>query len=554
MHNGILTLLSAAQIRGFYAGGLWRDDTIYGCVSRQAAANPERPAVRDRLRRITYGALVATADRLAADLDAHGVQPGDRVAVWLPSRAETAVVLLACSRNGYLCCPSLHRDHTSGDIEALLRRMRAAALIAENGYGADAHRRSIFDLTGTIPSLRAVYRFEPVSEAGGGDLFAGTGTPPRTSSPARTDANTIVYLAFTSGTTGIPKGVMHSDNTLLANARVMSDDWRLKDDTVLYSLSPPSHNLGFGGLVLTLCHGGEFVCHDLPRGTSLVDRLLQVDATFIIGVPTHAIDLLAELRARGIRRLGRVKGFRISGAAVAPVVAAGLLDHGVVPQSGYGMTEAGSHHYTRPDDAPARMTETSGRACDGYEVRVFASDDPNTEVGVGEIGEIGGRGASLMLGYFDDQEATEQAFNRRGWFMTGDLGRLDAEGYLQVTGRKKDVIIRGGHNIYPARIEALVMRHPGIAGTAVVPIADDRLGEKACLAVVPRPGHEVSADEMLRHLDEAGLSRFDMPEFYVRLDALPVTPNGKVLKREIVETIRRGEVRPEAVRFLASTS
>ena len=553
MFNGILTLLSAGQIRDFYAGGFWRDDTIYGCVSRHASATPERPAIRDRVRRIRYGALVEAADRLAADLEARGVKPGDRVAVWLPSRIETAVVLLACSRNGYLCCPSLHRDHTGGDIENLLRRMRATALIAESGYGADAHRHSIFERTGTIPSLRAVYRLEAVSEANASaGLFPGAGATAGSASPPRTDPDTIVYLAFTSGTTGVPKGVMHSDNTLLANARVMSDDWQLKDNTVLYSLSPLSHNLGFGALVLTLAHGGEFVVHDLSRGASLVDRLTEVDATFLIGVPTHAIDLLNELRARNLDWLGRVKGFRISGAAVPPVVAASLLDHGVVPQSGYGMTEAGSHHYTRADDTPARMTESSGRACAGYEIRVWSRDDRNAEVPAGEIGEIGGRGASLMLGYFDDQEATESAFNRHGWFMTGDLGRLDADGYLQVTGRRKDVIIRGGHNIYPARIEALVMRHPGVAGTAVVPVDDDRLGEKACLAVVPRSGHAVTAEEMLRHLDDAGLSRFDMPEYFVCVERLPVTPNGKVLKRELVEAIRRGAITPSPVRFVAS--
>lgn len=549
MFNGILTLLSAGQIRAFYAAGFWRDDTIYRCVSGHASADPDRPAIRDRGRRISRGELVATADRLAADLEARGVRPGDRVAVWLPSRIETAAVLLACSRNGYLCCPSLHRDHTTADIEDLLRRMRAAALIAQSGYGADAHRHAIFERTTAIPSLRAVYRLDAVGAAApAAVLLPDAGLPP-SATPPRNDPDTIVYLPFTSGTTGVPKGVMHSDNTLLANARVLAADWHIKDDAVVYSLSPLSHNLGFGALVLALAHGGEFVCHDLPRGASLVDRVLDVDATFMIGVPTHAVDLLDELRARNLERLGRVKGFRISGAAVAPVVASGLLDHGVVPQSGYGMTEAGSHHYTRPDDTPARMTGTSGRAAAGYEIKVFSQQDRDVEVPPGEIGEIGGRGASLMLGYFGDQQATESAFNCHGWFMTGDLGRVDADGYLHVTGRKKDVIIRGGHNIHPARIEALAMRHAGVAATAVVPVDDDRLGEKACLAVVPRQGHEVKAIEMLRHLDDAGLSRFDMPEYFVCLEKLPLTANGKVLKRELAETIRRGGITPEPVRF-----
>jgi acyl-CoA synthetase (AMP-forming)/AMP-acid ligase II len=551
MSNSILTSLSVSEARAFYASGFWRDRTIYNEVKNHAQGAPKKPAMRDRFRRVSYGDLVSAADRLAADLDTKGLKPGDRVAVWLPSRIETAVVLLACSRNGYICCPSLHRDHTAGEIEHLLGRMRATALIAESGYGADAHRHSLFDRTHQIKSLRHVYRVEPLSQQNYNDqLFAEVHAPPGSSAtPPRSAPDTVVYLAFTSGTTGVPKGVMHSDNTLLAGTRAMSDDWALKEDAVLYSLSPLSHNLGLGALVMTLTSGGEFVVHDISRSIGLVDRIVGVGATFMIGVPTHAIDLLSELRARKLKRVGAVKGFRISGAAVPPVVAAQLLEHGVVPQSGYGMTEAGSHHYTRPDDDPSRIIETSGRPCAGYEIKVWSREDPNIELPVGEIGEIGGRGANLMLGYFDDQEATETSFNKAGWFMTGDIGHVDADGYLRITGRKKDVIIRGGHNIYPARIEAFAMRHDAVAAAAILPVADERLGEKACLAVVLNEGCELTPDNLLLHLDEQGLSRFDMPEYYLRLDKIPLTANGKVLKRELIDAIHRGDIKPVPIRF-----
>ena len=550
MFNSVLTSLSAGQIREFYSAGYWRDETIYSAVSLQERRAPQKIAMRDRFRAVSYRALLDAADRLAANLHSKGVKSGERVAVWLPSRIETAIALLACSRNGYICCPSLHRDHTSGEIEDLLRRMRAVALIGEGGYGADAHCRSIFDHTDAIGSLRHVYRLSPLSANSASDeLIAEAGISVSEAPEQRVDPNTIVYLAFTSGTTGDPKGVMHSDNTLLANARAMSEDWDLKEDTVLYSLSPLSHNLGLGALVMTLIRGGEFVIHDLPRGASLVDRILDLGVTFMIGVPTHAIDLLSELRAREVKRLGSVKGFRVSGAAVPAAVAAALIEHGVVPQSGYGMTEAGSHHYTRPDDSQSRMIETSGRVCAGYEVKIWSRDNRNVEVPIGEVGEIGGRGASLMLGYFDDQVATEQSFNQSGWFMTGDLGRLDTDGYLQITGRKKDVIIRGGHNIYPARIEAPAMRHSAVESVAVIPVSDERLGEKACLAVVLRNGHQLSADDMLIHLDKMGLSRFDMPEYFLCLDKLPLTPNGKVLKRELIEAVRNGDITPTPIRF-----
>ena len=471
-----------------------------------------------------------------------GVRAGERVAIWLPSRVEIAAIILACSRNGYVCCPSLHRDHTVGDVAALLTRMRASVLFAQGGYGADAKRNNIFDACKAITSLRAVYDLE------GDALPLDAGSCSRADDP-----DTIVYLAFTSGTTGEPKGVMHSDNTLLANALAMSKDWSLGADGVTYSMSPLSHNLGFGALVMTLARGGEFVVHDLGRGASLVDRIVETNASFVIGVPTHAIDMLAELRRRSMSSLGRVKGFRISGASVPPSIAAGLLEHGVKPQSGFGMTEAGSHHYTLPEDDAATICETSGRVCASYEIKIFQTENPDQAAVPGEAGQICGRGASLMLGYFDDQGSTESSFNASGWFITGDLGLIDDDNCLRVTGRKKDIIIRGGHNIFPAKIEGLTLRHASIMRAAAVPVPDERLGEKVCLAVAFRPGQALEADAVLAHLDASGLSKFDMPEYYLAMEDLPLTASGKILKRELVRAIADGEVTPQPVRFKEGT-
>ena len=542
MTNTILTLLSAEQVKQYYAAGHWRDDTIYSLVRAQAERAPDKPALRDRFRRVGYGALATAADALAADLAARGVKPGERVAVWLPSRVEGVVALLACSRNGYVCCPSLHRDHTAGEVVELLRRMRAAAFIGQAGYGADAAKRDIFAELGAIETLRHVYRLEAPADA---PLPSGG---PSSAAAMKTDPNQIVYLAFTSGTTGQPKGVMHSDNTLLANARAIAADWSIDADAVVYSLSPLSHNLGFGAMVMALAAGGELVIHDLPRGASLIDRVVETGASFLVGVPTHAIDLLRELRERKLKGIGRLKGFRISGAAAPREVVAQLIDNGVVPQSGYGMTETCSHQYTLPTDDPNLIIETSGKACPGYELKIWRSDNPDVEAPVGEVGQIGGRGASLMLGYFGDQAATEASFNAHGWFMTGDLGWMDQNGYLRITGRKKDVIIRGGHNIYPARIEDLAMRHPAVERVAAVPVTDARLGEKVCLAVMWRDGKRIEPAEMLAHLDTVGLSKYDMPEYFLDVDHIPLTPSGKIRKRDIVDWIAQGRAAPVPVR------
>lgn len=549
MSNTLLTLFNTDRYQDYYRTGFWRDDTVYSLVRAQAERAPDRIAVRSAQGDLTYGELLTQADAFASDLARSGVTAGQRVAVWLPSRPETVIALLACSRNGYVCCPSLHRDHTVGDIVGLLKRMRAAAVVAEAGYGADADKNDLFAHVSDIQTIRSVYRLE---KSAAGRPPAIVSASPDTTTPAATpNANRILYLAFTSGTTGVPKGVMHSDNTLLANARALSSDWNIDDQSVVYSLSPLSHNLGFGAMIMALGVGGQLVIHDLPRGASLVDRLIDTGATFLVGVPTHAIDLLAEVKARNLSGIGKLQGFRISGASAPQEMVADLLRYGIVPQSGYGMTETCSHQYTLPDDDPKLIVESCGKSCPGYEIRIFDREDQNREVAAREIGQIGGRGASLMLGYFDDQMATEDSFNRDGWFMTGDLGWVDENGYLRITGRKKDVIIRGGHNIYPAKIEALASTHDAIKRVAAVPVLDQRLGERVCLAVMFQPGKAARVEDILQHLDDAGLSKYDMPEYFLQLDEIPLTASGKMRKRDLVDWIAEGRAKPTPVRWQA---
>jgi acyl-CoA synthetase len=213
------------------------------------------------------------------------------------------------------------------------------------------------------------------------------------------------------------------------------------------------------------------------------------------------------------------------------------------------MSENSSHQYTLPRDDPETIVATCGRACRAYEIRLFDQENPDLEVAARKIGEIGGRGACLMLGYFDNQQATEESFNRGGWFMSGDLGRFDANGNLEIVGRKKDLIIRGGRNIHPAKIEDLTMRHKAVARCAAFAVADYRLGEKVCLSVIFHEGASAQPDELLAQLNEAGLSRYDMPEYFIAMTAYPLTASGKILKRELVEWARTGRIKPLPVRW-----
>lgn len=549
MTSTILSLISADDIRSFHEQGFWRNQTIYAVARSHADHTPDKPAIRDRFRRLSYGALVAAADAFAAELDGRGIRAGQRVVFWMPDRIEAVVALLACSRNGYVCCPSPHRNNTVAEVVALLERMRATILIRQTGFGADADTEDLEEALGGLDSLRHIYQLAP-AHTDPGSPFADALTDPAANPPQPVnDPDRVSYLAFTSGSTGRPKGVMHSDNTQLVTARAISDDWQVNGESVVYSLSPFSHNLGMGSLLTSLVGGAEFIIHDLNRRKeSLVDRLIETGTTYLIGVPTHAADLLAEIRERKLDALGRVRGFRISGAATPKNVFVELIDKGVVPQSGYGMTETNAHQYTRPEDDLNLIMDSCGRVCPGYQIQIFDPEDPDREMPVGETGLVAGRGACLMLGYFDDQISTETSFNGLGWFMTGDLGWMDADGYLRLTGRTKDVIIRGGHNINPERIEELAMRHESVERAAVVPVADDRLGEKACLALMFRSGTQIPFETMLDYLADQGLSRYDMPEYGLKLENIPLLSNGKIQKRDILAWIGEGRVMPLPVR------
>jgi acyl-CoA synthetase len=261
------------------------------------------------------------------------------------------------------------------------------------------------------------------------------------------------------------------------------------------------------------------------------------------------MDILDEFRKRGLSALGRVKSFYMAGSPIPREVAEQFLRIGITPQNVYGMTENGSHQYTLPTDPTNTIVATCGRSGLGYEIRIFDAENPDNELPIGQVGEIGGRGGVLTLGYFDDQTATERSFNGSGWFMSGDLGVIDNQGCLQIVGRKKDLIIRGGHNIHPARIEDLAHRHANIAKAAAFPIADDRLGERVCLAVLTRTAGDLDPNEVLQHLHAVGLSKYDMPEFFIVMPAFPLTASGKILKRELIEMTKRGELQPTPVRW-----
>ena len=535
-----------AMRQSFYDSGAWGSRTFYEMASLHSTEQPNAPALTTRFRTFSWSDLVDAVDAFAADLAGRGLQVGDTIFVGAPNRVETVVALLAASRDSFICCPSPHRNHTVAEIAEMCERGACAAYIHSPGHGSDAEGDEILELIRVLPSLRHIYELLP-----GGTPTPFDGSLNSVSADARCptgDPDLVTYLAFTSGSTGSPKGVMHSDNSQLVAARGIVGAWGFDTDTVTLSLSPFSHNLGCGTFWTSLVAGGEFVLHDWPRGESLYDHISRANVNYLVGVPTQAMDLISELKARGVQNYDRLKSFRVSAAACPEHVAAELYDVGIPVQKGYGMTETNGHQYGRPGDSRDQVIATSGVCCPGYAVRIFDANNPDVEASPGTPGLVGGKGASLMLGYFNDRKAGEDCINATGWFLTGDLGSIDENGYLTLTGRAKELIVRGGHNINPNLVEDLALRHPAIALAAAIPLVDDRLGERVCLAVMFETGQSVSAAEILEHLADKGLSRYDMPEFWLPVADIPLMPNGKMEKRQIMRLIGAGELSPQLVK------
>ena len=546
MTNTLLTRHDPEEARQFHAEGTWGEDTHYRLLKRNTEANPNAFALRDGGRRLTWKQLSNWVEAIASDLATQGLRSNDRVSLWASNRVESIATYLACSRNGYACNPSLHRTYTVDEISGLLERLSTKAILVEEGWGADTSHKDPLEILAKLPAMRKVYRLP--KERVCGTNFPALNGPHYDAPESNENPDKVCYLAFTSGTTGTPKCVMHSDNTLLANARDMVRDWHHNKNSRLLSLSPLSHHIAWVGIAQWLLFGGEFVTDDPPAGITKLDWILETEPTYIMGVPTHAIDTLAEMKKRGLDKMGTVEVFYMAGAPIPPATAQAFVDMGITPQNVYGMTENSSHHYTWPDDPQRTICETCGRGGKAYHLKIFDSENPDIEVPQGEVGHIAGKGACLMLGYFDDQRATEESFNKDGWFLSGDLGLIDENDCLRFVGRLKDIIIRGGKNIHPKKIEDLSIKHPNVEKAAAFPVPDERLGECVCLAIIST-GDEPKGQDVLQHLFNEGLSIYDMPEYYMVMNEFPLTASGKTLKRELAEWARNGRLKPDPIRF-----
>ena len=525
--------------RRYVEQGWWTDETLGAMVARQLASHPAATVAtwsRSHAWRGSYADVEREARRVVALLRDRGIAPGEAVAFQLPNWREAVVSFAALALGGYVLVPIVH-IYGRREVCFILEESGAAAYVSPLSYGHVDHGE-IVD-TAAPGSLRL-----HVCVGEGGDRPGREGTPrvpwdacedltPATDLPA-VSPDAVVMLAYTSGTTADPKGVIHDHRTLLGELRHMAA-YMMPGRAKLMG-SPVTHATGMLGAVLGPLVTGEAI--------HLIDRwdpghALEVMREAGIGGGTGAAVFLASLldhpdftaeHAALVDRVG------LGGAPVPVALGERAAALGIRIIRSYGSTEHPSTTGCQFDDPAERRHRTDGRALEGVELRLV--DEEGADVPPGTPGEILSRGPDLCLGY-TDPALTKDAFDADGWYRTGDVGVLDADGYLTITDRVKDVIIRGGENVSAAEVEAALQTLPGVAEVAVVAAPDARLGEHACAIVRLRPGADpVTLEDVTRHLEEAGLARQKWPEELRTVDDFPRTASGKVRKVDLRARLR----------------
>ncbi|PYN26416.1 MAG: cyclohexanecarboxylate-CoA ligase [Candidatus Rokuibacteriota bacterium] len=545
---GFETRLTDELIARYQQAGHWGSETFYAILARRAKTYPDRVAIVDRGRRVTYGELKTRIDRVAAGLDALGIEAGDVVTIQLPNWAEFAYVFFALERLGAVA-NQIGPDFRSREVDYILRFSESRAFVCPASFKGFDYVKMIGELRPGLPDLRAVCALgaAPDLATRGGLTTRGLvsldalledadAVVPR---GAGQGANDIMRMAFTSGTTGNPKGVIHSHNTTLSTCRTLNNDMRVTEDEVFLVYLPLGLNWGYLTLVQSVMAGARVVLLDQFGARAALELIQRERVTCIPTAPASIIAMLNE------PELGRFdfSSLRvvITGGASCPVETIREFRarlHGQLIEL-YGMLETGFHTYTRLSDDPEAVTGTVGKVSSGLGLRLI--DESGRDVPVGAEGEIAAEGPSVHLGYHKNPQANAALFTADGWFRTGDLGQLDAAGNVRIVGRLKEMINRGGKKFFPREIEEILYTHPKILHAAIVGVPDPRLGERNCLCVIPRPGQALALDEVVAFLKD-GVATYKLPETLEVFDDLPFTPTGKIQRHVLVRRVleRRG--------------
>ncbi|EGJ6453338.1 medium-chain fatty-acid--CoA ligase [Escherichia coli] len=538
--NMKVTLTFNEQRRAAYRQqGLWGDASLADYWQQTARAMPDKIAVVDNHgASYNYSALDHAASCLANWMLAKGIESGDRIAFQLPGWCEFTVIYLACLKIGAVSVPLLP-SWREAELVWVLNKCQAKMFFAPTLFKQTRPVDLILPLQNQLPQLQQIVgvdKLAPATSSLSLRQIIADNTPLTTA--ITTHGDELAAVLFTSGTEGLPKGVMLTHNNILASERAYCARLNLTWQDVFMMPAPLGHATGFlHGVTAPFLIGARSVLLDIFTPDACLALLEQQRCTCMLGATPFVYDLLNVLEKQPAD-LSALRFFLCGGTTIPKKVARECQQLGIKLLSVYGSTESSPHAVVNLDDPLSRFMHTDGYAAAGVEIKVV--DDARKTLPPGCEGEEASRGPNVFMGYFDEPELTARALDEEGWYYSGDLCRMDEAGYIKITGRKKDIIVRGGENISSREVEDILLQHPKIHDACVVAMPDERLGERSCAYVVLKaPHHSLSLEEVVAFFSRKRVAKYKYPEHIVVIEKLPRTASGKIQKFLLRKDIMR---------------
>lgn len=535
-----VTLTFNEQRRAAYRQqGLWGDASLADYWQQTARAMPDKIAVVDNHgASYNYSALDHAASSLANWMLAKGIESGDRIAFQLPGWCEFTVIYLACLKIGAVSVPLLP-SWREAELVWVLNKCQAKMFFAPTLFKQTRPVDLILPLQNQLPQLQQIVgvdKLAPATSSLSLSQIIADNTPLTTA--ITTHGDELAAVLFTSGTEGLPKGVMLTHNNILASERAYCARLNLTWQDVFMMPAPLGHATGFlHGVTAPFLIGARSVLLDIFTPDACLALLEQQRCTCMLGATPFVYDLLNVLEKQPAD-LSALRFFLCGGTTIPKKVARECQQLGIKLLSVYGSTESSPHAVVNLDDPLSRFMHTDGYAAAGVEIKVV--DDARKTLPPGCEGEEASRGPNVFMGYFDEPELTARALDEEGWYYSGDLCRMDEAGYIKITGRKKDIIVRGGENISSREVEDILLQHPKIHDACVVAMPDERLGERSCAYVVLKaPHHSLSLEEVVAFFSRKRVAKYKYPEHIVVIEKLPRTASGKIQKFLLRKDIMR---------------
>ncbi|EOJ5475756.1 medium-chain fatty-acid--CoA ligase [Escherichia coli] len=535
-----VTLTFNEQRRAAYRQqGLWGDASLADYWQQTARAMPDKIAVVDNHgASYTYSALNHAASCLANWMLAKGIESGDRIAFQLPGWCEFTVIYLACLKIGAVSVPLLP-SWREAELVWVLNKCQAKMFFAPTLFKQTRPVDLILPLQNQLPQLQQIVgvdKLAPATSSLSLSQIIADNTPLTTA--ITTHGDELAAVLFTSGTEGLPKGVMLTHNNILASERAYCARLNLTWQDVFMMPAPLGHATGFlHGVTAPFLIGARSVLLDIFTPDACLALLEQQRCTCMLGATPFVYDLLNVLEKQPAD-LSALRFFLCGGTTIPKKVARECQQLGIKLLSVYGSTESSPHAVVNLNDPLSRFMHTDGYAAAGVEIKVV--DDARKTLPPGCEGEEASRGPNVFMGYFDEPELTARALDEEGWYYSGDLCRMDEAGYIKITGRKKDIIVRGGENISSREVEDILLQHPKIHDACVVAMPDERLGERSCAYVVLKaPHHSLSLEEVVAFFSRKRVAKYKYPEHIVVIEKLPRTASGKIQKFLLRKDIMR---------------